>query len=53
MITILNMCFYTYYDNENKINKDLYLLLNYYIEFTVNLILLLDSVLKIIALGFI
>lgn len=47
------MCFYTYYDNENKINKDIYLLLIYYIEFIVNMILLVDSLLKIIALGFI
>lgn len=46
------MCCYTYYDHENNVDKEIYLKLHNKIEFVVNCILILDSILKIISFGF-
>ncbi|CAK57129.1 unnamed protein product (macronuclear) [Paramecium tetraurelia] len=51
-IALLNMCVHTYFDYENKISKDLIVQISNYVELTTNILLLIDSILKIISLGF-
>ncbi|CAD8119651.1 unnamed protein product [Paramecium sonneborni] len=52
LIALLNMCIYTYFDYENKIHQDLINKISNKVELIVNILLLLDSTLKIISLGF-
>ncbi|CAK87628.1 unnamed protein product (macronuclear) [Paramecium tetraurelia] len=51
-ISLINMCFYTYYDDDHEHGNHQYQVISEDIESAVNVILLIDSILKIISLGF-
>ncbi|CAD8124288.1 unnamed protein product [Paramecium sonneborni] len=51
-VALINMCIYTYFDYENKIEQDKIQQISNYVELTINSLLLIDSTLKIISLGF-
>ncbi|CAD8206266.1 unnamed protein product [Paramecium pentaurelia] len=51
-IVLMNMCVYTYFDYENKIQKNLVVQISNYVELATNILLLIDSTLKIISFGF-
>ncbi|CAD8084110.1 unnamed protein product [Paramecium sonneborni] len=49
-LSLVNMCFYTYYDDDHQNNE--YQIISDNIELIINVILLIDSIFKIISLGF-
>ncbi|CAD8081174.1 unnamed protein product [Paramecium primaurelia] len=52
VISLINMCYYTYYDDYHNHENHKYQVISDNIELIINIILLIDSILKIISLGF-